>query len=393
MRIGAAVALMGLVSLEMFGCASPNPGELMRANGGNPFLTEQFHAFDGRTGRPVSFGTIVEMVRSADAVLFGEEHSNVVCNALEAQLLAAMHGRGRPVTLAMEFFERDTQSALDSYLDKRINEDDFRELTRQKRNYAVSHRPMIEYCRSASIPVIAANAPWRLMRAFGKSGLPFAAYRATVEPVDQAWLPRECRLLDGAYRERFEAVMSHHGEDGAATTQPSTSPAEVSDSEAPEAESADSQLEIDPQALSETAAELTDVAANPVSEAESQPVHGHSHGHGEQPAEETPSASGMMQKAYWSQSLWDDSMAEAVADYRGRYADRRVMLVVGVFHVEHEGGLQVKLRERRPNDTLLTIVFRGVQKFADFDPEDMGAGDIVIYGMTPPPKTDVANPG
>lgn len=396
MRIGAGLTLTVLFSFELFGCAGMGSGDLMRASGGSAFLTEQFRAFDARTGRPVSFGTIVDLARSADVVLFGEEHSNVVCNALEAQLLAAMHGGGPPVALAMEFFERDTQAALDSYLEKRISEDAFREMTRQKRNYAVSHRPMIEYCRGASIPVIAANAPWRLMRAFGKSGLPFAEYRATVEPADQAWLPRECVLLEGAYRERFEAVMSHHGEDVAATTQPSTSPVEAA-SDAAESGSTDSQVEIDSQTSSEVKSEPAEEGANPSSPVSSQPAHGHSHGHkppaSTQPAEEEPSASDMMQKAYGSQSLWDDSMAEAVADYRGRYAERRVMLVVGVFHVEHEGGLQVKLRQRRPNDTILTIVFRGAQKLAEFDEEDSGAGDIVIYGMTPPPKPEAGNPG
>ena len=34
------------------------------------------------------------------------------------------------------------------------------------------------------------------------------------------------------------------------------------------------------------------------------------------------------------------------------------MLVIGSFHVAHDGGTRQKLRSRRPNDTILTIIYR-----------------------------------
>ena len=78
-------------------------------------------------------------------------------------------------------------------------------------------------------------------------------------------------------------------------------------------------------------------------------------------------------------------MAEAIANHRLRFGDRRVMLIVGVFHVERDGGTKMKLRQRRPGDRIATIAYRSVEDIAaDFDADDRGAADVVIYGL----KTD-----
>lgn len=411
--VGAGLLCLGSM---LCGCASALTDMQLRESGGNAALYRQFRAFDGRTGRSLTFGDVVTMAQSADVVLFGEQHSNAVCNGLEAQLLAAMSAQGRPVSLAMEFFERDTQPSLDAYLDGRIDEGDFNALTRRNKAYATSHRPMIEYCRDASIPVIAANAPWRLMRAMGKSGLSFAEYRLSVEPADRAWMPRESEMLKGAYRERFESVMGSHGDGGStastqpAASQPATS-APVGDGESELAGDESAASEVDNKkapvltsgAETVTTAPVADASENSdvddvnnETEAASQPVtdepkhHGHSHT-SSQPAEAKPSAAERMEKAYRAQSLWDDAMAEAVCDHRGRFANRRVMLVVGVFHVEREGGLWTKVKRARPEDAVLTIVFRGAQPPFAFDEADLGAGDVVIYGIAPP--EDEEEPG
>lgn len=321
---------VAVLSLTFTGCAAGLGGDLLRQTGGSAALFGQFQAFDGRTGRAMTFEQLAAQAEIADVVLFGEEHSDVVCNALEAQLLATLARQRRPVTLAMEFFEADTQAALDAYLYGRINETEFRKQTRQKRAYLLAHRPLIEYCREASIPVIAANAPWRLTRALRKSGKPYDEFLAELEPADRAWLPRASELLKGPYYDRFVRAMAEHE---MPTSAPSSQP-----------------------------------TSRPESQPSSQPDH-----------EE------QVLRAYRSQSLWDDSMAEAMSNHRSRFPDRRVMLVVGGFHVASEGGTWTKLRRRRPQDAVLTIIFRGTSKTPPtFDEADRGAGEIVIYGIQPP---------
>ena len=320
------------------GCATHRSVDLNRQTGGNAALFSQFRAYDAHTRRHMTFADLVERTSAADVVLFGEEHSDVVCNALEAQLLAALAQRQRPMTLAMEFFEIDTQAALDAYLAGRLAEDEFRKLTRQKRAYPLAHRPLIEYCRSASIPVIAANAPSRLVRAFRLSGKPYDEFCRGLEPGDRALLPPTSKLLTGRYYDQFVEAMADHITVAPASTQPTTS--------------------------------------SPASAPSTQ-----------------PDRTERLLRSYRAQSLWDDSMADSVVSHRGRFPTRRVMLIVGGFHVSGQGGAKVKLSRRRPHDKIMTIVYRGVSNASlPFDNADRGIADVMIYGLKPPDESTLPNP-
>ena len=120
---------ISIIILWVTGCAGVARLDLVTRTGGNAALFGQFQAYDGHTGRRIPFSKVVHRCRVADVVLFGEQHSDPVCNQLEAQLLYALADKQRPVALAMEFFEVDTQATLDAYLRGRIEESPFRDDT------------------------------------------------------------------------------------------------------------------------------------------------------------------------------------------------------------------------------------------------------------------------
>lgn len=344
--IAGAILLTLLFST---GCASSQPRLVASAlrTLGNAALVGQTRAFDGRNGRELPLGDAVRQARAADVVLFGEEHNNLVCNELEAQILAAL-AASRPTALAMEFFETDTQAALDSYLQGTINESDFRRKTRQGENYWRSHRPLIEICRAEHMPVIAANAPRELVRRFRRSGEDYATFCQALPPRERLLLPAQFNLSDNAYFERFKEVMGGHAAPpppGHPTTQSESRPSSAASTAAAAMQTPNSQPAAPPPAHS--------------------------------------SDDDIMLSMFKAQSLWDDSMAETIANHRARYGDQRVMLVVGVFHVQCGGGTALKLRERRPHDRIATIIFRATTDLADgFQPGDRDAGDVVIYGLS-----------
>jgi uncharacterized iron-regulated protein len=370
-----AAALAGawtlVVPFMLAGCC-PRSIVFLDRTGGSAALFGQFAAYDGRTGRPLPFGAVVARSAAADVVLLGEEHSDAVCNQLEAQLLYYLAAQRR-TALAMEFFEADAQAALDAYLHRRISEPEFRQQTRQNRAYVLAHRPLIELCRARGWPVLAANAPRRLVRAFRKSGLEYAEWRSQVDPQDRRWLPSESTHLGGAYEERFLEMMADHGASGApaatqpAATQPAdTQPAATQPAEAPASQPAESQPASQP------------VESQPATQAaESQPVEAAP----SEPEDNSPAA------FYRAQLVWDDAMAEALVNYRSRHPAESVLLIVGGFHVAAEGGTRQKFRARRPGDRVFTIIYRGTADPAlAFDAADQGAGDVVIYGIKPPPE-------
>lgn len=317
------LAVLSLVALS--GCASFRTSAVLDEYAGNPTLVGQFTAFDSAATRRIQWSEIVRRAADADVLFFGEEHNDVVCNQLEAQLLADI-ARRRQVALAMEFFESDTQPRLNHYLASESDDEAaFRKETRQGRLYSVSHRPLIELCRAADIPVIAANAPRRFLREYRKSGLEYTAFRATLPEADRALLPEKSDRIAGRYWDEFIKVMQSHGDDAPAS-QPASAP-------------------------------TAEWLAN-------------------------------LEPGYRAQLLWDDSMADSVAKHRAAHPEQTVMLVIGRFHVSYAGGTFAKFKQRRPCDRVFTIVYQGsTETPLKFDPENKDIADVVISGVTPPPET------
>jgi uncharacterized iron-regulated protein len=360
-RCAAVVSLAALLA-GLTSCSPAARIDLHRQTGGNAALFHQFQAYDGDTGRPLSFTQLADRCRDADVIFFGEQHSDAVCNQLEAQVLYALLADDRPPALAMEFFEADTQAALDAYLLGRLDEATFRDETRQNRAYVLAHRPLIELCRSGRVPVLAANAPRRLVRDYRRSDLPYEDFRAGLDADERRWLPPENAYLEGPYRDRFFDLMGgmSHGDNDASEAEDEAEPA--------------------PGGMPPATTQPTTMPADAMPASA-------------MPADAMPDMSAMTEGFYRAQLLWDETMARSIADYRARYLRRRVMLIVGVFHVADTGGTVAKYRRLRPDDRVITVTYAGTSdgRLA-FDPEDRGAGDVIVYGINPPPRPTPETP-
>jgi len=163
--------------------------------------------YRGEDGKPTTLARTLAGWEDADLVAFGELHGNPVGAEAELAVLKAMYAQGRPMALAMEFLERDTQDAVDAFLAGELSQADFMKQARQAPAYPSTHGPLLEFCKANSIPVIAANAPRRLVSGYRKQDGDYAAYLATLSEEDRGWLPEDTSILDDAYRARFVQMM------------------------------------------------------------------------------------------------------------------------------------------------------------------------------------------
>ena len=170
--------------------------------------------YDGSSGAAVSMPAFAESVRVTDLIGFGELHANAVGSRMQLELLMALAEQKRPIALAMEFFERDTQEFVDKYLAGEITEEQFVDWSRQKKAYATSHRPLIEFCKENRIPVIAANAPRNLVQEYRRLKYDYAEYRETLSEDELTYLPAESTGLNDDEKEHFREFMGGHGEEG-----------------------------------------------------------------------------------------------------------------------------------------------------------------------------------
>ena len=165
---------------------------------------------DGRTGERIALDELFDRLARADVVFLGETHDDETTHRLELAtyeaLLARREGR---VVLALEFFERDVQGALDAYLAGTIDEPTFLSRARPWSNYATAYRPLIEMAKARGKPVVASNFPTPLRRTLLKDGL---GALATLSPGERGQAPAEILPNTPAYWRRVDnAIRGHAG--------------------------------------------------------------------------------------------------------------------------------------------------------------------------------------
>ncbi len=267
------------------------------------------------SGEPAAWDTMIEACAEADAVLIGECHGQPVGQAFQAKFFTDLLQRAPRAAGALEFFERDEQAALDDFLLGVTDEQQFRRATRRtESNYTSGHRTIVEACRAAGRPVIAANAPRRYVRMARQDGYERLAQLTAEQQrlfVVPAFHPED------RYRDEFFKIMG--GEDL-----------------------------------------LTDPADEDHAKVESR-----------QKRREN------IENTFRSQSMWDWTMADSVAREITN-GSSPVVLVVGRFHTDHNGGLVQALQHMKPDAKIVTI--SSIDAWSDrLRVEDRGAADFVVY--------------
>ena len=280
-------------------------------------------------GHQTTWEQLVAAAADADAVLVGENHGHPLGLAAAAALWEDVLARAPQAALAMEFIERDEQSRVDDYLMGVTDEATFRKRTnRTDSNYPPGHRTMVDAAKGAHRPVIAANAPRMYVRIARLEGY---ERLGTLTPEQRRLfrIPDVLPQPGSRYRDDFDKVMGANEGSDPAAPKPAGNRAAPTD---PNAE-ADRRTKLD--------------------------------------------------ATFRSQSVWDWTMAESVA--RGlEQGNAPVMLVVGRFHVDFEGGLAQALNRLRPGTHTILVSFvdrdapmtNGAASIRD---EDRGRADYVIY--------------
>lgn len=164
------------------------------------------------TGKNLRWRDLPARLAAANALFVGEQHDDPQTHKAEAALLEAVHRRiGNRLTLTLEMLERDGQPALNDYLAGKTDEAAFAKAVKLWPNYATDYRPLVEYARTKRIPVLAANAPQRIVRLVGREGL---SALEKLPATDRALVAEYVTAPPDAYAKRFADVMMQSGHGG-----------------------------------------------------------------------------------------------------------------------------------------------------------------------------------
>lgn len=164
---------------------------------------------DGQTGEARPWAAMIGELAQADVVFVGENHDDPNTHKLELAILQELSATGRPVTLAMEMFERDVQGPLTNFGAGKLAEPEFLKFSRPWPRYATDYKPLVDFANSKQLPVIASNVPRPFASEVSKTG--FAAL-STKSDAERKWFSADlqCPTGDDEYYRRFLEAMGTH---------------------------------------------------------------------------------------------------------------------------------------------------------------------------------------
>lgn len=268
-------------------------------------------------GRPVEWSNLVSSASDADVVLVGENHGHPLGLAAAAALWEDMLPRSPRAALAMEFIERDEQSRLDDYLTGITDEATFRKRTNRVEGNYPSGHRQMIEAAKSAGRPVIAANAPRPYVRIARTSGFDKLASLTPEQKRLFRIPDEIPARGTRYRDDFDKIM---------TEDPGQSPPAA----------------LDPAADAQRRATLD--------------------------------------ATFRSQSMWDWTMADSVAAALQKN-NAPVLLIVGRFHIDFEGGLAQALKHIHPGAKTVRISFVDAPAPTSGGPrdEDKARANYIIY--------------
>lgn len=274
---------------------------------------------------PLTRAALLDRLTEAHVIYLGEYHDRAYDHQAQLEIIRELQARNPKLTIAMEMFQRPFQGAIDAYLAGEIEEAELLDRTEYETRWGYPwelYAPILRYARETGIPVIAANAPTELTRKVAASGL------AGLSGDDFRDIPpiAEIRLDDADYRrvlfDFFQTHMTLRLE-GSQNSQVSEEPEEPEES--PNLDES--------EGSSEESSEL-----NPDQNSDQSPAE--------------PFANDGFERFFAAQVLWDETMAEAIANAYRDAPDRQIIVIAGRGHIAYNFGIPNRVQRRVLEDSI-----------------------------------------
>ena len=147
---------------------------------------------------------------SGDRIIYvSEKHDEPGHHAAQKKIIELLHKRGVKLAVGMEMFQRPSQKALDRYLAGKIDERAFLKQAEYFRRWGFDYhlyRPIVEYCRQNSIPVIALNLPKEISSVIARKGI------EGLSAKERSTLPEDIDMDNRLYRRHLRDIFSQHSQ-------------------------------------------------------------------------------------------------------------------------------------------------------------------------------------
>lgn len=195
-RICTALLLLGLVS----GCALVQPAP--------PTPPPVGSIIDSRSQAVLTGDQLKARLQQAQVVVVGEHHTHPGHHQVQLDVLKAMSKGPDQVVVVVEWLDHTAQAHCDRLSAGDISVEEFARLVDWKNKWGYGlklYAPILEFVRANKLPLVAANAPLKVVRSVARQGLD------SLTPQQRAQLAPALDLDEGPYRTRLLAMAKAHG--------------------------------------------------------------------------------------------------------------------------------------------------------------------------------------
>lgn len=171
-----------------------------------------YHIYN-EEGKKVKYEKMINTIKDADVVFFGELHNNPICHWLQLEMTEDLYVlRNSQLILGAEMFERDNQLILNEYLEGTISEKSYKKEARLWPNYKTDYAPLVDFAKDSSLKFIATNIPRRYASVVYKNGFEGLENLMPEAKSYIAPLPVEYDPEVDCYKNMLEMSGGHGGE-------------------------------------------------------------------------------------------------------------------------------------------------------------------------------------
>lgn len=168
-----------------------------------------------KEGKKVKYKKVVNEMKKADVVFFGEQHANPISHWLQYEVAIDLYDTKRNnLILGAEMFETDDQLVIDEYFDDLISEQRFESEVKLWNNYKTDYEPLVDFAKAHNLSLVATNIPRRYASVVYQQG--FEGLEALPEKAKEYIAPLPINYDPNLPSYKKMVTMDHiHRSDGA----------------------------------------------------------------------------------------------------------------------------------------------------------------------------------
>jgi uncharacterized iron-regulated protein len=168
--------------------------------------------FDGHTGESLSWDAMLDALAWSQITLIGEQHFQLAGDRVTRCIIADGLSRRLLGAVSLEMLYRDEAPSIAMFNDRQLDAKAFASQTgkQDKKTWAQSYEPLLQFAQAHKVRLIASNAPRRLVKLARHEGFD-ALRQLPANEQDLFELPVKLRDQGKNYRRFNQAVSEHPG--------------------------------------------------------------------------------------------------------------------------------------------------------------------------------------